>query len=75
MPAADRPIRLALAACLALAAPVTVAAAEPQPGFAWMVNYGEGNVTLVYGSTETGEDYSFYLSCNNKKKEAEVSVY
>ncbi len=73
MPVADRPIRFALAACLALAAPV--AAAAPESGFAWMVNHGEGNVTLVYGSTETGEDYSFYLFCNNKTKEAEVSVY
>ena len=75
MPAADRPIRLALAACLVFAAPVAVTAAEPEPGFAWMVNHGEGNVTLVYGSTETGEDYSFFLSCDNKKKAAEMTVY
>ena len=67
----------ALAACLALlAAPLTgVAATEPEPGFAWMVSEYEGNVSLVYGSTETGEDYFFFLSCNNKKKEAEMTVY
>ena len=75
MPAADRPIRLALA-CLALAGPLAAAAAaEPQPGFAWMVNQYEGNASLVYGSTETGEDYSFFLSCNNQDKEAEMTVY
>jgi hypothetical protein len=75
MPAADRPIRLALAACLAFAAPVAVAAAGPEPGFAWMVNQYEGNASLVYGSTETGEDYSFFVSCNNQEKEAEITVY
>ena len=75
MPAADRPIRLALAG-LALAGPLAAAAAaEPQPGFAWMVNQYEGNASLVYGSTETGEDYSFFLSCNNQDKEAEMTVY
>lgn len=75
MPAADRPIRLALAACLALAAPLTAAAAEPEPGFAWIANQYEGNASLVYGSTETGEDYSFFLSCNNQDREAEMTVY
>jgi len=73
MLAAGSSISLALAACLALGAPVTAVVAEP--GFAWLVNQGEGNATLVYGSTETGEDYSFFLSCNNKKKEAEMTVY
>ena len=38
MPAAGRPAGLALAACLAWAAPLDAAAAtEPYPGFAWMV--------------------------------------
>ena len=68
--------RFALAACIALAAPAKIAAAEPEPGFAWMVNHGEGNVTLVYGSTETGEDYSFAISCNNKTGSgANLTVY
>ena len=67
MPAADRTIRLALAACLAFAAPVAVAAAEPEPGFAWMVNQYEGNASLVYGSTETGEDYSFFVTTRRRK--------
>ena len=69
-------IRLALAAGLALAAPLSGAAAtEPEPGFAWMVSEYEGNASLIYGSTETGEDFFFFLSCNNKKKEAEITVY
>ncbi|MGZ8415656.1 MAG: hypothetical protein ACXWVQ_01525 [Methyloceanibacter sp.] len=63
----------ALAVCLALTAPLAEAATEPEPGFAWMVSQYEGNVSLIYGSTETAED--FFLSCNNKKKEAEITVY
>lgn len=65
-----------LLACLALAVPVAeVAATEPEPGFAWMVSQYEGNVSLIYGSTETAEDFFFFLSCNNNKKEAETTVY
>ncbi len=76
MLAAGRPAGLALAACLALTMPPTDAAAtEPEPGFAWMVSQYEGNVSLVYGSTETAEDFFFFLSCNNKKKQAEMTVY
>ncbi len=33
------------------------AATEPEPGFAWMVSQYEGNVSLIYGSTETAEDF------------------
>jgi hypothetical protein len=62
-----------------MAAPLTpaaaAAAAEPEPGFAWMANTFEGNASLVYGSTETGEDYVFALLCDNRKKEAELTVY
>lgn len=65
----------ALAVCLALTAPLAEAATEPEPGFAWMVSQYEGNVSLIYGSTETAEDFFFFLSCNNKKKEAEITVY
>lgn len=69
-------IRLALAAGVALVAPLSGAAAtEPEPGFAWMVSEYEGNASLVYGSTETGEDFLFFLSCNNKQEEAEITVY
>jgi hypothetical protein len=76
MPAAGRLAGLALAACLALTMPLTDAAAtEPEPGFAWMVSQYEGNVSLIYGSTETAEDFFFFLSCNNKKKQAEMTVY
>jgi len=75
MPAADKPLRLALAVSLALAVPVAAAAAEAEPGFAWMVIPYEGNVSLVYGSTESGEDYSFFLSCDNQQNEAEMTVY
>jgi len=47
-----------------MAAPLAAAAAEPEPGFAWMANAFEGNVSLVYGSTETGEDFVFALLCD-----------
>jgi hypothetical protein len=40
-----------------------------------MVSEYEGNASLIYGSTETAEDFFFFLSCNNKKKEAEITVY
>ncbi|HEY6670573.1 MAG TPA: hypothetical protein VI075_06550, partial [Methyloceanibacter sp.] len=64
------------AACLALTMPPTDAAAtEPEPGFAWMVSQYEGNVSLVYGSTESADDFFFFLSCNNQKKQAEMTVY
>lgn len=75
MPAADKPLRLALAVSLALAVPVAAAVAEAESGFAWMVIPYEGNVSLVYGSTESGEDYSFFLSCDNQENEAEMTVY
>lgn len=74
MPAADRPLRLALTACLALAA-APVAAAEPEPGYGWMANSGQITAALVYGSTETAEDYSFALSCDNKWKRSHMTVY
>jgi len=75
MPAAGSPLPFALAACLAMAAPLTAGAAEPEPGFAWMANIFEDNASLVYGSTETGEDYLFALLCDNRKKKAELTVY
>ena len=58
MPAADRPVRLACGLSGSGRA-VTAAAAEPEPGYGWMANHGQINAALVYGSTETAEDYSF----------------
>ena len=52
-----RPAGLALAAYLALFA----AASATEPCFAWMVSQYEGNVSFVYGSTETAEDFFFFL--------------
>jgi hypothetical protein len=76
MPPADRPVRLGLAACLALAAvPVAAADPEPEPGYGWMANYGQITAALVYGSTETAEDYSFAITCNNKWKQSRMTVY
>jgi len=76
MPAAGRPAVLALAACLALAAPFgAVAAAEDYPGFAWMSGAGDGNALLTYGSPDTGEDYLFNLSCGNKDKSSRATLY
>src|SRR3989337_1772440 len=75
-PVAGSPIRLALAAGLALAAPLSGAAAtEPEPGYAWMVSEYEGNASLVYGSTETGEDFTFFLSRPNKPTDSNITAY
>jgi hypothetical protein len=75
MPGADSRVRLALAACVAWAAPATALATEPEPGFGWMANSGQVTAALVYGSTETPEDYSFAMSCNNKRKQSHMTVY
>jgi hypothetical protein len=66
MPVGDSWLGFALATWLALAAPLTAGAAEP--GFAWMVNQGESNATLVYGSTEIGEDYSLYPATTRRRR-------
>ncbi|MGA7457169.1 MAG: hypothetical protein WBW51_07615 [Methyloceanibacter sp.] len=67
---------MALAACLAWAAPLdAAAAAEPYPGFAWMSGAGDGNAVLTYGSTETGEDYLFSLICGNENKGTDATLY
>jgi hypothetical protein len=39
-----------------------------------MAHHGATNAVLVYGSTETGEDYSFAMSCNNKRKQSELTL-
>ena len=36
---------------------------------------GKITAALVYGSTETAEDYSFALSCDNKWKRSHMTVY
>lgn len=75
MPAA-RPTRWALAACMALAAPLgAVAATEDYPGFTWMGGAGDGDALLTFGSPETGEDYVFILICRNKDKSTEATLY
>ena len=69
MPAAGRLAGFALAACLALTMPLADAAAtEPEPGFAWMVSQYEGNVSLVYGSTETAEDSSSFSPATIRRR-------
>jgi hypothetical protein len=72
---AGRAARLAAAGVLALAAPLILGAGAPDPSFAWTVNQEGASVFLVYGSTETGEDYAFALSCNNKKMTTGLTVY
>jgi hypothetical protein len=74
MPAADRAIRLALAACLWVAA-LPAVSAETDLGYAWMGGIEAGNALLTYGSTETGEDYVFILICGNKDKSTERTLY
>jgi hypothetical protein len=63
----------AIGACLASVLTAASACAEADPGFAWMADEFEGNASLVYGSTETGEDYVFSLSC--RRKEAYTTLY
>lgn len=76
MPTADRSVGIGLAVFLALAAgPVAAAEPEPEPGYGWMTNAGQITAALVYGSTETAEDYAFALSCNNKRKLSHMTVY
>jgi hypothetical protein len=74
MPAADRPIRLALAAGVSVAT-LPAISAETDPGYAWIGGIEAGNALLTYGSTETGEDYVFNLICGNKGKSTESTLY
>jgi len=43
--------------------------------YAWMSENFEGNVSLVYGSPETGEDMLFFVYCDNQKRRSELAVY
>jgi hypothetical protein len=74
---AGKGIGLAAAVMAIAAVPLLTFAAEPEPetGYAWMVNQGASDAAIVYGSTETPEDYSFAMSCNNKRKRSHLTVY
>jgi hypothetical protein len=66
--------------CAALIAlcllPATAASAvDQEPGYEWLENKGGGNVSLAYGSPETAEDFLFALSCRNKDKLTDMTVY
>ena len=73
MPAANS-AGLSIAACIAALA-LSAGAADAEPGFAWMADSFEGNSSLAYGSTETGEDYVFSLVCGNKDKSSKTTLY
>lgn len=76
MRVAGRRFGFAFAVSLALAAPLAaLAAMEPDPGYVWSAHQFEGNASLIYGSPETAEDFTFFLFCDNGKKEAELTVY
>lgn len=76
MQTAGRRFGFAFAVSLALAAPLAaLAAMEPDPGYVWSNHQFEGNASLIYGSSETAEDFTFFLFCDNGKKEAELTVY
>jgi len=76
MQTAGRRFGFAFAVSLALAAPLAaLAAMEPDPGYVWSTHQFEGNASLIYGSSETAEDFTFFLFCDNGKKEAELTVY
>jgi hypothetical protein len=62
-----------IAACLAAGLIAASAGAEPVRGFAWMADTFEGNISLVYGSTETEEDYLFGLLC--RRDGASTTLY
>jgi hypothetical protein len=74
MPEAGSCARLCFGAAL-LAAPLSASAAESDPGYVWMNGVDDGNALLTYGSAETGEDYVFSLFCNNRDKDAAMTVY
>lgn len=74
-----RRIGLGAAVCLVAAAfPVPEAdAAEPGAleGYEWQGVVRDGTASFVYGSPETAEDLEFWLTCEPKTKETELTVY
>jgi hypothetical protein len=70
----------AIAALALLAAGVSVPAAlaaEPGAitGYEWQGVVREGTASFVYGSPETPEDLEFWLTCEPKTKDTELTVY
>ena len=74
-----RRIGLGAAFCLVAAAfPAPEAdAAEPGAleGYEWQGVVRDGTASFVYGSPETAEDLEFWLTCEPKTKETELTVY
>ncbi len=73
-----RRIGLGAAFCLVAAFPVPEAdAAEPGAieGYEWMGGVNKGNASFIYGSPETAEDVEFWLTCEPKTTETELTVY
>ncbi len=64
---------LALASLLAAAPPAR--AVEAFPGYGWGYSSNEDGPSLVLGSTETTEDFVVLLSCSNRDKTSEMTVY
>jgi hypothetical protein len=74
-----RQIGLGAAFCLVAAAcpAPELDAAEPGAieGYEWMGGVREGTASFVYGSPETAEDLEFWLTCEPKAKDTELTVY
>jgi hypothetical protein len=61
---------------IGLSAPGALAAeAGAIGGYEWMGGVNEGTASFVYGSPETAEDVEFWLTCEPKTKETQLTVY
>jgi len=71
-----RRIGLGAAFCL-VAAAFPADAAEPGAieGYEWQGVVRDGTASFVYGSPETPEDLEFWLTCEPKTKDTELTVY
>lgn len=57
------------------AAVLAAAGVHAESDYAWMSENFEDNVSLIYGSPESGEDILFFIYCNNRDRHSELTVY
>jgi hypothetical protein len=74
-----RRVGLGAAFCLIAAAFPAPASDAAEPGaiegYEWMGGIQDGTASFVYGSPETAEDLEFWLTCEPKTKETELTIY